>query len=101
MLNGDYYPLTPFSSSNNVWIAWQFDWCETGQGYIQAFRRRQNDQPSQTLLLKGLDPAAHYNIRNLDSDTTTQHSGADLMRNGLPIQISEKPGSAVITYQKI
>ncbi len=101
MLNGDYYPLTPFSSSNTVWIAWQFDWCETGQGYIQAFRRRQNDHPSQTLFLKGLDPNAHYNIRNLDSDTSTQQSGADLMLNGLPIQIPEKPGSAVITYQKI
>ena len=101
MLNGDFYTLTPYSLTNTVWIAWQLDWAETGQGYIQAFRRRNNDQPSQVFKLKGLDSAARYSIRNLDAQGTTQMSGADLMKKGLKVQIQDKPGSAVIIYKRI
>jgi alpha-galactosidase len=101
MLNGDFYTLTPFSLTNTVWMAWQFDWSETGQGYVQAFRRRHGDDSSQTLLLKGLDPAAQYDLKNLDVEGSTQMSGADLMDKGLTIQIQDKPGSAVVVYKKM
>ena len=36
---GDYYPLTPYSLENDVWMAWQFDCPEQGEGMVQAFRR--------------------------------------------------------------
>jgi alpha-galactosidase len=101
MLNGDFYTLTPYSLTNTVWIAWQLDWAETGQGYIQAFRRRNNNQPSQVFKLKGLDPAARYSVRNLDAQGAAQMSGADLMRKGLKMQIQDKPGSAVLIYKRI
>jgi alpha-galactosidase len=101
MLNGDFYTLTPYSMTNTVWMAWQFDWAETGQGCIQAFRRRNNNEPSKAFLLKGLEAAAHYSIRNLDAQGSTQKSGAELMKKGLKIQIQDKPGSAVIIYKKI
>ena len=34
---GDYYPLTPYSLYNDVWIAWQFDRPEEGEGVVQVF----------------------------------------------------------------
>ena len=36
---GDYYPLTPYSLDNSLWIGWQFDCPEKGEGMVQAFRR--------------------------------------------------------------
>ena len=36
---GDFWPLTPYSLEGNVWMAWQFDWPEAGEGVVQAFRR--------------------------------------------------------------
>ena len=101
LLNGDFYTLTPYSKTNDVWIAWQFDWAETGQGYVQAFRRRNCDQPSRTLALKGLEPAAQYSIKNLDVEASAQMSGMDLTETGLTVQIPDRPGSAVIIYRKL
>ena len=36
---GDYYPLTPYSTENTIWMAWQFDRPDLGEGFVQAFRR--------------------------------------------------------------
>ncbi len=38
-LFGDFYPLTNYSTTNSVWMAWQFDCPERGEGLVQAFRR--------------------------------------------------------------
>jgi alpha-galactosidase len=32
---GDYYPLTPYTTANNAWVAWQFDRPESGRGMAQ------------------------------------------------------------------
>jgi alpha-galactosidase len=53
---GDYYPLTGYSLSTNVWMAWQFNRPEIGSGIVQAFRRDTNDQSTRSFLLKGLKP---------------------------------------------
>jgi alpha-galactosidase len=39
---GDFYPLTPWTRDNSVWIAWQFDRPEQGEGIVQVFRRDQS-----------------------------------------------------------
>ena len=54
MINGDYYPLTPYSLSNNVWMAWQFDWPAKGEGCVQIFRRTNSAIASMTFQLQGL-----------------------------------------------
>ena len=56
MLYGDYYPLTPYSLAEDVWIGWQFHRPATGEGCVQAFRRAACPQPSRKLALRGLDP---------------------------------------------
>ena len=41
---GDFYPLTPWSRDDTLWIAWQFDRPEDGEGAVQAFRREPRNQ---------------------------------------------------------
>jgi len=98
---GDFYPLTPCSRNNTVWIAWQFDRTEVGEGMVQAFRRDENTEGSKTLRLRGLEPDARYEVANLDVGEPQQVSGRELMENGLVINIADKPGAAIVTYKKV
>ncbi len=97
---GDYYPLTPYSLAVDQWIAWQFNRPESGDGLVQAFRRSSNQVASQTFRLQGLEPAAWYEITNLDLPGSKTESGEELMREGLSVEISGAPGSAVLLYKR-
>jgi len=100
MLNGDYYPLTPYSLAKDVWIAWQFDWPEKGQGCIQAFRRANAQETTKVFRLGGLNPKAVYELTNFDVKGSTLISGKELMKNGLKVEVGMKPGSAIILYKE-
>ena len=99
MYKGDYYPLSPYSTSDATWIAWQFDLPAQGQGMVQAFRRSASATGSMTYKLEGLNTDATYTITNLDGGSGSA-SGSQLMNTGLQITISSQPGSAVITYSR-
>jgi alpha-galactosidase len=111
---GDYYPLSPCSFNSDCsmdprsersaafeWAAWQFNRPEQGDGMVQAFRRDQDGQSAADLRLRGLDPAANYEITNLDAETPSTISGRDLMQQGLHVEIAKQPGAAVIVYKKV
>jgi hypothetical protein len=98
---GDYYPLTPYSLTNTVWMAWQFDRPEQGDGVIQSFRRGKSDETTRTFHLRGLDPSAYYELRNFDLKGLTKASGRELMDTGLTVELDSKPGSALITYHRL
>jgi alpha-galactosidase len=98
MLFGDYYPLTPYSLANNVWIAWQFNRPEENQGFVQVFRRESAGSSSVSLQLKGLDPATTYQVRNFDDPTPIVMTGQSLMTTGLAVQLPPR-GSAIFHYQ--
>jgi alpha-galactosidase len=101
ILNGDYYPLTPYSLSNDVWMAWQFGRPDIGDGCIQAYRREQCDQSSKTVQLSGLDATATYEVRNLDVAGAIRMSGRELMDNGLKIEITNSPAAAIVIYRLV
>jgi len=98
-LDGDYYPLLPYTLSDTVWMAWQFDCPERGKGMVQAFRHAACAAESTTLKLQGLEPDTVYTLTNLDVPGTTEMTGRQLAE-GLPVVLKSKPGSAVILYQK-
>ena len=98
---GDYYPLTPYSQQDDVWMAWQFHRPEPGQGTVQAFRRAGSHDGTTSYLLRGLDPAARYVFTDVDSNATRELSGGLLMEKGLPISISTKPGAANLVYARV
>jgi len=95
---GDYYQLTPYSLKEEDWIAWQFHRPEQGDGLVQAFRRPNNQQPARRLRLAGLDPAAHYQVTDLDVAVPREVAGKDLMEEGLLVEIKDQPGAVVINY---
>ncbi len=100
MLDGDYYPLTPYSLAHDQWIAWQFNRPEQCDGVVQAFRRPACAEASQTYRLRGLDPGAVYELENFDADGSAKMRGSDLMEKGLTVEISDTPGAAVILYRR-
>jgi alpha-galactosidase len=97
---GDYYPLTPYSTANDVWMAWQFDRPDLGEGFVQAFRRADGGQPSVRLKLRGLDPAARYTLTDFDAGPGGQFSGRELLDEGLLVEAVERPQAVVITYRR-
>jgi alpha-galactosidase len=100
-LLGDYYPLTPYSLSEDAWIAWQFDRPEQGDGAVQVFRRAKSIYESARLKLHGLDPAARYEVTDLDVGKPRTMMGKELQERGLAVEISQQPGSALIKYRKL
>jgi len=100
LMLGDFYPLTAYSLQLDQWIAWQFDRPEEGDGVIQAFRRDRCEQGSYLVHLYGLDSNATYELINFDIAGVTQITGNELMKKGLTVDITDKPGAAVITYRR-
>lgn len=98
---GDYYPLTPYSTDNNVWMAWQFDRPEAGEGMVQAFRRADCTGESINLKLRGLDSKAEYSVTDLDTNSPVRISGRELMEKGLTVTSASRPYAATITYKKM
>lgn len=98
---GDYYPLTPYSMDDNVWVAWQFNRPESGQGMVQAFRRTQCEETAATVRLRGLDPQARYRLANIDTDRTWTIPGRELLEQGLRVEMDRQPEAVVITYERV
>jgi alpha-galactosidase len=100
-LLGDYYPLMPYSLENDVWIAWQFDRPETGEGMVQVFRRAKSTLETTSIRLRGLMPEASYSITSLDPLRTLKLGGKELMVEGLHVAIDKRPGAVVLIYERV
>jgi alpha-galactosidase len=99
---GDFYPLSPYSLSNNVWLAWQYDRPNAGEGMVQGFRRQDCSLESARFKLTGLDTSASYLVTDLDHPGKAQiFSGDELVNRGLLVIIPDQPGAAVVTYKRI
>jgi alpha-galactosidase len=97
---GDFHPLTAYTHAADQWMAWQLDRPDLGTGVVQAFRRPESIYESARLRLQGLDAEATYEVRDLDPNTVTRLSGRELMERGLLVTLTERPGSAVIVYDR-
>jgi len=97
---GDFYPLTSCSREKDVWIAWQFDRPDLGEGMVQVFRRAESPYESAHLKLHGLDPNARYVLTRLDAASSSEMSGRELMEKGIPVSIESKPSAVVVTYRR-
>ncbi|MBI2843462.1 MAG: alpha-galactosidase [Armatimonadetes bacterium] len=102
LFRGDFYPLSTYSTANNVWMAWQFHRSDIEEGILQAFRRPDSATSSMVYTFKGLDPAATYELYYPDlGGWTYTRTGSYLMQSGVAVTISSKPGAAYITYRKL
>jgi alpha-galactosidase len=98
---GDFYPLTPYSLAENVWMAWQFDRSDLGCGAVQAFRRAECVYESARFSLKGLDPNAVYRLTDMDHpDSVTEKPGQLLLDEGLAIEMPTAPHAVILKYER-
>ena len=97
---GDFYPLTPWTRDDTVWMAWQFDRPEVGEGMVKVFRRHNSFYESARFKLFGLNAEANYLVSNLDTGEQERNTGRELINDGLPVTITAKPGVVILTYRK-
>ena len=98
---GDYYPLAPTGLDEGQWCGWQLDRPDLGQGFAVFFRRPKSLYVALEARLRGLDPAATYEVTFAESyepKGKTAMSGADLGR--LHVEIPSAPGSVLVRYRK-
>jgi alpha-galactosidase len=98
---GDYYPLTPYSISEEDWLGWQFHRPESQDGLVEAFRRPRSGQATVALKLHGLDPQAVYEIKDFDRDAAFRATGRELMDRGLQLTAAGRPYAATLTYKRL
>ncbi len=96
LFTADYYPLTPYSNGKDQWIAWEYHAPESGEGLVQAFRREECAAESARLKLFGLNAESVYTVTDLDTDTPLEHTGRNLMEQGLDVRIPAVPGAALL-----
>lgn len=98
-LMGDYYPLMPYTTSEDQWIAWQFNLASESRGVIQVFRRPQSVYESVRLYPQGLSARTVYEITG--NGPAAKATGANLMKEGILVALKGNPDSAVILYKAI
>jgi alpha-galactosidase len=100
--SGDFHPLTPYTTANDAWMAWQFDRPEEGRGVVQAFRRSESLYESARFKLRGLKAATRYRVADLDNlETAQEFSGAELSQKGLLLTATNQPAALVVTYCRV
>ena len=98
---GDYYPLSAYSLSEDVWMAWQLDRPETGEGAIQVFKRLDSPYETAQYKLRGLEAAARYRITDIDTNKTQELTGRELLEKGLAVTLPKPASAAIFTYTKV
>ena len=99
---GDYYPLTTTENMtrDDVWLAYQLNRPDQGDGIILAFRREDCNKESIIVKLRGLETNTLYMLIDDDAQTETMVSGEELMQ-GYLLTLDYKPGSLLILYSKL
>ncbi|HOJ68839.1 MAG TPA: GH36 C-terminal domain-containing protein, partial [Candidatus Hydrogenedentes bacterium] len=97
---GDFYPVSPYGTGDDVWLAWQWDRPEQGDGLIQAFRRAKSPYESARYPLRALNPEASYVITSPDDGQVQRATGRELMEKGILITMPEPRSAFLLFYEK-
>lgn len=105
---GDFYPLMGLQhdaerstlSSKEAFIAYQFDRPDFGEGMAVAFRHEKSSVAAIDLKPLGLDPAASYEVEDIDRERTFVVSGEELTETGVRVDFSTTRESRLFFYRK-
>ncbi len=100
LLYSEFYPLTPYSLEEDVWMAFQFDRPAAARGVVLVFRRPHASTATVRFHLQGLDANSRYQLENFDTGSKDLVSGSSLMYNGLQCSLLDAPGSAIVQYER-
>lgn len=98
---GDFYPITPVTTSAADWCVMQYHLPDTHEGMVMAFRRSLASASARQCDLRGIDTQANYDVRlsyDYEQSPAVTVTGAQLAH--LMIDVPEKPGSVIIEYKK-
>lgn len=96
---GDFYQLTDETRAvDDCWCAWSCDRPDEKDGFVVAFRRAENDEPTQTFELPAIDPSAKYEVEYYDGTVKTV-DGAELAN--LTVTLENPRSFFLIVYKKI
>jgi alpha-galactosidase len=90
MLNGDYYPLTPFHRTAEKWVARQFDRPEAGRGFIQGIRLPACPEESLVVHLEAISPDVTYLFENPETGEVRELSGQAVLRDGFTFALARR-----------
>jgi alpha-galactosidase len=94
----DFYPLTNFSMADNVWMVFQYDHPEKGEGCVICYRRKNAPFTAAVFDLRAIDEQATYKLIDIDNRTEEYVKGSELARFTVQLQPLE---SRVFKYLKI
>lgn len=95
----DYYPLTAFSEAADAWMAWQYHDRADNSGIVQVFKRTGSNENEGQYFLSGLDTDTVYIFTDIDTGTSFEALGADVMQMGLKVVISDFYDAKIIHYE--
>lgn len=98
LVDGDYYLLNAGFSPNG-WAVWQFDDAARRSGCVATVRNAEAEA-AFTVRPKALDPTARYRWENLETQTATEISGAELISNGVRVELAPN-SAAVFRYEAL
>jgi alpha-galactosidase len=98
--DGDYYPLTGYSQARDVWMAYQLDRPDLGQGVVVVVRRPDSPYQSARFPLRGLDEKSNYRVTDLDTGGQQVLPGRALLREGVEAIVKNRPGSVLLRYER-
>jgi len=99
---GDYYPLSPYSTSDDAWLAYQFHREDLNSGIAFLFRRQSCPKKDFLIKFKGLDSSSRYGLVISDDKLRKRKrilTGKRLIE-GITLSIEEAPGSLIIFYKE-
>jgi len=103
MMRGDYYILASGvdEAYDKVLAVYEFFLPEEERGMLMAFRPANCIEQDGTFILKGLDPAATYELTLADNGQKLTLSGEKLMTTGLALDFPAPNLSLIIYINKI
>ncbi len=95
---GDFHPLLPHKSDNNLWFGYQFHRSDLDGGMAVLFRREKNLEPEKSVQLKGIHTQSSYEISFEGSENRRLVKGEELA--DFKVKMPEAPSSLILYYQK-
>lgn len=99
---GDLYPLTPISTAQDQFYAWQLHRADLNEGMVAAFRRPECPVVGLIVPLNAVDPAMTYEVEFVDErgESTVQIvTGKELTTTGLTLRLEQKGESLLVRYK--
>jgi alpha-galactosidase len=99
---GDYYPLSPYSTSDDAWMAYQFHRDDLEEGIVLIFRRQNCPMKNFIVKFQGLNSSSCYELLICDDklEKARQVLAGKQLMEGITLTIDQAPGSLLVFYKE-